>query len=214
MIQIQTSVSKGWLNKNANFTFAEAYYLDPLHKLKIDREINAYLRERFPCYALYNMEDNLVLSEYYNENLIQVGAIQPNMVIAVILGSEFTFFGDKDADVRGLPFKEISGKEELPSHEEIIHHPFVEQLTKQISDLKEQYPELRVIPPFFWDTSGRAVIHGMITTSLKLVGENIMIMMILDPELVHSIHQWITDTYILLIKHFSTVAACPSLRCM
>jgi hypothetical protein len=69
-----------------------------------------------------------------------------------------------------------------------------------------EHPELKVIPPFFWDESGRATIHGIITTSLKLTGDNIMVMMMSDADLAHGIHQWIVDAYIILIQHFSRLA--------
>ena len=203
MVTVQASVSKGWLNTQAGFRFEEEYYLDPIFKLETDRKINAFLRDRFPRYALYNMEDNLVLSEYYNENQIQVGAIQPNMILAVVLGAEFSFFGDKDADVRGLPLENIKDVSELPSVAGLLDHPFVQKLTDDITRLRRAHPELNVIPPFFWDLSGRAVIHGIITTSLKLVGENMMTMMMIDPELAHAIHRWVADAYIELIGHFS-----------
>ena len=209
MITIQASVSKGWLNTQAGFRFEEKYYLDPIFKLEEDRKINAFLRERFPDYALYNMEDNLVLSEYYNESLIQVGAIQPNMILAVALGAEFSFFGDKDADVRGLPLENIDDASELPPIESLLEHPFIKKLADDIVNLRQAHPELTVIPPFFWDLSGRAVIHGIITTSLKLVGENMMIIMMTDPELAHAIHLWVADAYIEIIRHFSQLAELP-----
>ena len=71
--------------------------------------------------------------------------------------------------------------------------------------IRETRPDLRVIPPFFWDESGRATIHGIITTSLKLTGDNIMVMMMSDPDLTHAIHQWIADAYVILIKHFAAL---------
>ena len=68
---------------------------------------------------------------------------------------------------------------------------------------------MKVIPPFFWDESGRATIHGIITTSLKLTGDNIMITMMSDPDLAHAIHQWIVDAYIALIQHFADTGKLP-----
>ena len=31
------------------------------------------------------------------------------------------------------------------------------------------------VPPFFWDSSGRAAIHGPLTTAQKLFGESILV---------------------------------------
>ena len=72
-------------------------------------------------------------------------------------------------------------------------------------NIRETSPDLRVIPPFFWDESGSATIHGIVTTSLKLVGDNIMVMMMSDPDLAHAIHQWIADAYVILIRHFAAL---------
>lgn len=209
MIKIQASVSKGWLNTNGHFTFDSEYYLNPLFRLETDRKINAFLRNKFPNYALYNMEDNLVQADYYSENMVQVGAIQPNMILAVLLGAEFSFFGNKDADVKGYPLQNISSASELPANDDLLKHPFILELTNEIRKIQNENPDLQVIPPFFWDKSGRATIHGIITTSLKLVGENIMTMLVLDPDLAHAIHQWITDAYIKIVQYFSDLTNIP-----
>ncbi len=203
MVKIQASVSKGWLNRNGGFVFPDQYYLDPLFRRKQDTEINRFVREQFPGIAIYNMEDNLVQANYVEENQVLVGAIQPNMILAAILGAQFSFFEDKDADVTGRPLEHISSVHELPSLTTILDHPLIKDLEKQMQVIGETHPELRIIPPFFWDTSGRATIHGVITTSLKLTGDNIMTIMLSDPELAHAIHQWIVDAYVILIQHFA-----------
>jgi hypothetical protein len=138
-----------------------------------------------------------------------VGAIQPNMILAAILGAEFSFFEDKDSDVTGKPLESLSTKEDLPEISEIVNHPLVGDLDAQVKQIIETRPDLKVIPPFFWDESGRATIHGIITTSLKLTGDNIMITMLSDPDLAHAIHRWIVDAYIALIQHFSELANLP-----
>jgi len=155
------------------------------------------------------MEANLMQAKYMKNNHVLVGAIQPNMILAAILGAEFSFFEDKDADVSGKPLESLSKKENLPSISEILNHPLVRDLDGQIEHISGTHPDLRVIPPFFWDESGRATIHGIITTSLKLTGDNIMTMMMTDPELAHAIHRWIADAYIALIRHFSELANLP-----
>jgi hypothetical protein len=78
-----------------------------------------------------------------------------------------------------------------------------------MQEVSDKHPELRAIPPFFWDESGRATIHGIITTSLKLTGDNIMTTMMSDPDLAHAIHQWIVDAYIILIRHFAGLGKLP-----
>jgi uroporphyrinogen-III decarboxylase len=75
--------------------------------------------------------------------------------------------------------------------------------------LRRTRPGLRVIPPFFWDTSGRATIHGFITTALKLCGESIFLRAYDEPDYVTAVHAWITSVYIALIQHYSQLGALP-----
>jgi len=205
MIRIQASVSKGWLNKHGGFVFSDQYYLDPMFRWEQDRKINHFVREEFPQTAIYNMEDNLVQAAYVNENQVLVGAIQPNMILAAILGAGFSFFEDKDSDVSGRPLEHISNIRELPPLSAILEHPMIKDLDNQINKIRTNHQELRVIPPFFWDESGRATIHGVITTSLKLTGDQIMLIMLSNPDLAHAIHQWIVNAYVILIRHFAAL---------
>jgi hypothetical protein len=209
MISFQASVSKGWLHDRGGFTFGEKYYKDPLYRQIQDRKMNGFVREAFPDYPIYNMEANLMQAGYTSENQVLVGGIQPNLILAVVLGSKFVIYPDRDSDVSGNPLQDIASAEELPAMGQVLAHPFIQELDTQIQDLKRNHPELEVIPPFFWDRSGRATIHGIITTSLKLIGDNAMILMIMDPDLMHGVHQWITDVYILLINHYAGLADMP-----
>ena len=209
MINIEASVSKGWLNKNGGFIFDQKYYLDPVYRWEQDSIIHKFVGERFPRYAIYNMEANLLQAKYVRPNHVLVGAIQPNMILATILGAQFSFYEDKDADVAGKPLESITRKEGLPAIASILDHPLVKDLENQIRQIQSIRPDLKVIPPFFWDESGRATIHGIITTSLKLTGDNIMTIMMFDPELAHAIHQWIVDAYIILVTHFADIGKLP-----
>ena len=209
MISIEASVSKGWLHQTAGFIFNDKYYFDPIYRWEQDSLIHEFVRNRFPHYPIYNMEANLMQARYMRKNHVLVGAIQPNMMLAAILGAEFSIFEDKDSDVSGKPLESLSKKEDLPEISDILNHPLVLDLDAQIKQIADTHPDLKVIPPFFWDESGRATIHGIITTSLKLTGDNIMVTMLADPELAHSIHFWITEAYITLIRHYSTLANIP-----
>lgn len=209
MIKIEASVSKGWLHKFGKFDFTDQYYLDPVFRWEQDNKINKFVTERFPRFPIYNMEANLVQAKYVKDNQVLVGAIQPNMILATLLGAEFSFFADKDADVSGRPLEFISDIRDLPLPESIIEHSFIKDLDNQILKIRNSRPELRIIPPFFWDESGRATIHGIVTTSLKLTGDNIMVIMMSDTDLAHGIHQWIVDAYVILIHHFAELAELP-----
>jgi hypothetical protein len=209
MIKIEASVSKGWLHENGGFSFPSRYYTDPLFRWEQDNKINKFVSGKFPGYPIYNMEANLVQARYVKGNQVLVGAIQPNMILAALLGAKFSFYEDKDSDVIGRPLELISDQRELPPLNSIRDHTLVKDLENQMEATGRSYPELKVIPPFFWDESGRATIHGIVTTSLKLTGDNIMTMMMADPDLAHAIHQWITDAYVILIRHFAGLGRLP-----
>jgi hypothetical protein len=209
MIKIQASVSKGWLNSYGGFVFDGKYYLDPYHRMKQDEQCHEFIKEKFPEYPLYNMEDNLVQAEFVVPDMMLVGAIQPNMIIAAALGAEFVFTPDRDSDVADSPVRDIKDISELPSPEEVLKLPLIQSLEKQYLKAREEYPGCTIIPPFFWDVSGRATIHGIITTSLKFSGQEIFIKMMTEPELVKSIHSWITGVYISIVRHFSSLANMP-----
>lgn len=209
MIRIQASVSKGWLNKYGGFEFKQQYYFDPLFRMRQDTACHEFIKKRFPDYPIYNMEDNLVQSEHVDQKMMLIGAIQPNLIIAAAIGAEFQFTPDKDSDVKGLPLNNITSLDQLPEVNSVLGLPFIIELAQQISNAQKKYPDYTIIPPFFWDKSGRATIHGIITTSMKFIGQDIFTKMILEPELVKGIHMWITKVYIAVIKFFSELAHIP-----
>lgn len=187
---------KDGCTKNGRFNFNQKYYLDPYYRMQQDEECHQFIKKTFPEYPLYNMEDNLVQAEHVVPGMMLVGAIQPNMIIAAALGAEFVFFADRDSDVKGFPLRDISDPSQLPNPEEVLNLTFLKDLTAQYNNARESYPRQQVIPPFFWDMSGRATIHGIVTTSMKFIGQDIFTKMMTEPELVKSIHDWITKVYI------------------
>jgi hypothetical protein len=209
MIRLQASVSKAWLNRHGGFDFDERYYLDPRFRMKQDEQCHDFIKSRFPDYPLYNMEDNLVQAEYVVPGMMLIGAIQPNMIIAAALGARFVFSSDRDSDVSDSPIRNLKDITKLPDAEEILRLPLIRSLEVQYLEASEKYPECTVIPPFFWDTSGRATIHGIITTSLKFLGQDIFTKMMLEPEFVKEVHSWITGVYIGVVRHFSKLGNMP-----
>lgn len=208
-ITIQTSVSKGWLHDQGGFCFDERYYLDPLHRWEQDRAADRFLASRFPDHALHNMESNLVQADHFHPNQILVGGIQPNLILGACLGAGFVFPVDKDSDITGCPLDGVCRAADLPPPASLLNHPLIRRLYAQIEDVRRARPDLRVIPPFFWDSSGRATIHGLITSSLKLYGEDVLLLLHDDPGFVSDLHRWIVDAYLALIRHFSLAGELP-----
>ena len=209
-VSLLASVSKGWLHDNGGYVFGERYYLDPLYRRDVDVKIDHFLRQRFPDYALYNLESNLIQADHWQPDYAYVGGIQPNLIIGVCVGAELAWYEDKDIDFVDInPLSQITSIDELPSPQEVVAHPFIRGFDRQIEALHETHPQLTVIPPFFWDTSGRATIHGFITTSMKFYGQRIFIKMMEDPQFVIAFHDWLADVNIELIKHYSVLGNIP-----
>ena len=206
MISFQASVSKGWLYEHGGFEFNEKYYMDPIHRWNQDMEMNNFLKKDFGSYPFYNMEANLMQADHTNDKQALISGIQPNLLLAKILGADFVYYPDKDMDISENPLSGISNEDELPEVSEILQHPFINELDARIEEIRQSNPTFEIIPPFFWDNSGRATIHGIITSSFKLIGDQAMMMIIMDPDLLLTIHQWIADVYILLVDHFTKKA--------
>lgn len=205
-VSIQGSVSKGWLHEQGGFVFDEAYYLDPLYRFEQDQEIHAFIKTGFPELPIYNMEANLVQAPFVRENQILVGGIQPNLILGIALGAELVTYPDKDADISGVPLQDLSRPDELPSLDSVLKHPFVQSLDETLVRLQQSHPARTIVPPFFWDNSGRATLHGILTTAHKLMGERAFMLCATEPHLLHSVHQWITDMYLALARHFAVLA--------
>lgn len=209
-ISILTSVSKGWLHQEGGFDFAEEYYLEPLFRQEQDQKIDIFLNKRFPDYAIYNLESNLVQPGFWQPDVVYVGGIQPNLILGACLGADFIFYPDKDMDLANVSsLGQIQSVADLPTPEEVLSSSLIKFFDRQLIEVKELHPEFTVIPPFFWDTSGRATIHGFITTAQKFYGEDIFIRIYDNPEFVRAFHEWIVEVYIALIQHFSALGGIP-----
>jgi hypothetical protein len=209
-ISIITSVSKGWLHQEGGFKFGESYYLDPLYRQTQDRKIDSFLQKRFPDYAIYSLESNLVQLKFWQPDYMYVGGIQPNLILGACLGAKFEYYPDKDMDLASLnPLGYLQSVDDLPKPDEILSNPLITFFDRQLIKLRASHPGGTVIPPFFWDTSGRATIHGFITTAQKFYGEGIFLRIYDNPEFVIAFHEWITEVYIFLVRHFSELGEIP-----
>ena len=209
MITISGTLSKGWMAKALGVSFDYDYYFDPDRRYAIDCECNEYATAEFPGMHLFYSESNLGQIDYWSKNLIHIGGIQPNMILGMLLGADFIPNDGYDADITpGC----LSGKnpDDLPTPESLLEHELVvlfdEQIRKVQDDLKMH---LRPIPPFFWDISGQATIHGMMTSAQKFLGEVFFMDMITEPQQCMEIMNWISDAFIVLCQHYSSIADLP-----
>ena len=189
--------------------FDREYYLNPDIRYLVDSLCNEYALEHFPDMRLFYSESNLGQIDYWNDKQIQIGGIQPNMILGMLLGAEFIPQDDKDADITPEHLAGIHPGD-LPQPESLLDHPLIHLFDEQIHRLQSTSDKrLCPIPPFFWDLSGRTAIHGTMTSAQKFLGENIFIDMMTKPQRCMQIMHWIGDAYIVLCKHFSKKSNLP-----
>lgn len=196
------TVSKAWLAAHLEVSFSKDYYFDLGRRHATDCRCNAFVAQTFPDLDLFYSESNLGQREYWRDDMVLVGGIQPNMLLGMLLGAEFLPAVRRDADI--VPNCLAGTKvDDLPPPDSLLQHRLVEMFGQQIAEARAR--GLTPIPPFFWDVSGRAVFHGPLTTALKLFGEGFFEDMLEAPETCDRIISWVCECYLVLCRHF---AAC------
>jgi len=189
--------------------FDRDYYLDPQSRYAVDCRCNDYAAEHFVGMRLFYSESNLGQIDRWDKDQILIGGIQPNMILGMLLGADFVPDARHDADITPQC---LTGKDpaDLPSGESLLDHPLIRLFDDQIRQPHDgPRQRLRPVPPFFWDISGRATIHGVLTSAQKFFGEAIFMDMLSEPQRCLDIMQWIADAYIALCRHFSQIADLP-----
>ncbi|MCD4831351.1 MAG: hypothetical protein K8R02_06010 [Anaerohalosphaeraceae bacterium] len=206
-ISLVGSLSKGWMARVLDVAFDREYYFNIQKRLEVDRRCNEYARGELRSLDIFYTESNLGEYAYFSDDQVLVGGIQPNMILGMLIGAEFIPNDSMDADISITPLK---GKDsdELPAPQSLIEHKLVKLFDEQIRQIRSQ-GKLTPVPPFFWDVSGRATIHGTLTTAQKFLGESIFIDLMMNPQKVVKVMDWITESFIVLVKHFSEIAELP-----
>jgi len=209
MITISGTLSKGWLAKALGVKFDRGYYFDPDKRHATDRRCNQYAAEQFPDMRLFYSESNLGQIDHWDQSQVQIAGIQPNLILGMLLGADFVPRDSFDADITPNC---LAGKDlgDLPAPESLLEHDLIRLFDEQIRRVEaNSRGQLRPIPPFFWDSSGRAAIHGVLTTAQKFLGEAIFLDMMTEPQPCMELMGWIGDAFIVLARHFSHVAGLP-----
>jgi hypothetical protein len=187
MITITGTLSKAWMSGALGVVFDREYYFDPACRHAIDCLCNEYAVQTFPGLSLFYSESNLGRIDYWDESQVQIGGIQPNMILGMLLGADFFPADNRDADITPGCLK---GKtvDDLPAPGALLNHDLVRLFRKQIKGQRGEH--LRPIPPFFW-------------------GETIFMDMLTEPEKCMRLLNWIADAYITLCRHFAQAADLP-----
>lgn len=206
-LEVSLSVSKAFMAQALGVAFDSAYYFDPFHRHSIDLQCQDFLDRTYPEMDALFTESNLGRKKYYERSQILVGGIQPNMIIGMLLGADFIPMPGSDADITPYVWANRP-TEDLPDPSTLTDHPLIRRFDDQIHTVMEN-GSFRAIPPFFWDASGRAAIHGTLTTAQKFLGEEVFLDMLAEPDRIRRVMDWITDANIVLVRHFADLCKIP-----
>ena len=204
MLNFEISVSKGYMATAVGLVFDREYYFDPLRRYETDRQCHEYVQHQLSDIEAFYTESNLGRLKYHDPKQALVGGIQPNMILGMLLGAEFIANDKMDADISPA-CRAGKSVDDLPEPESLLEHEVIQLFDRQIVELKKD-ADKTPIPPFFWDASGRAAIHGAMTTAQKFLGESIFLDMISDPAPVKRMADWVIETCIVLVRHFADLA--------
>lgn len=206
LVSVLNSVSFGWLHQQGGFTFGERFFMDPQVRFEQERRMHAFVADRFPDEPIYNIEAHLVQIEGRRRPVALVGGLQPNLILGAAVGAKLVFQDDKDPDITPAPLSDCGNLDRL-RHINWANCWPVSLFLDRIGHMRETLgPEVAIVPPFFWDTTGRATTHGLLTTAQKLFGERVFIDMLDNPGFVREAMAWIVDSYIALINLFAKAA--------
>jgi hypothetical protein len=200
-LALETSVSKAFMAEALGVSFDRAYYFDPWLRRDVDARCHRYADEALADLDAFFTESNLGRKAWFDGNQVLVGGIQPNLILGMLLGAEFIPSPCGDADISPACWAGRS-IDDLPPPETLQGHPLIRQFDDQIQAIAGDR-SLAPIPPFFWDASGRAAIHGALTTAQKFLGEEFFVDLLTSPEHVRQVLDWITAADIVLVRHFA-----------
>ncbi len=203
MPEVAGTVSKAWMAEAIGVSFDRSYYFDPIGRQAIDHRCQRYLDYNLGELALLFTESNLGRRSCWRPEQVLVGGIQPNMILGLLVGAKFVPHESMDADITPTPLKETP-VDELPPFSQLLEHAIVRTFDEQFEHIAG-LGLFELVPPFFWDGSGRAAIHGILTTALKLFGESIFLDMASDPDLCRARFDWVADISIGLVRHFANL---------
>ena len=198
------SVSVAVLAGKGKFSFDERYFFDPDYRWQQDKKIVRWCEKNFSPYPVYHAEAHLARISFQPRPFRQVGGIQPNLILSAALGAQLVFPGNCDPDIDHAPLAVYKDFLDVSNICWEVQEP-VKTFLGQIDELKRRFRNqpVDIFPPFFWDRSGRAAVHGPLTTAVKLIGEEFFTLPYSRFDQARRFINWITESYLNLINLFS-----------
>ena len=204
MIQFAATVSKAWMATAIGVAFDHDYYFDPLRRHAVDQQCQRHLDATTKDLDLLFTESNLGRKAFWDPMQALIGGIQPNMILGMLCGAHLLPDANRDADITPTPLAGC-GPTDLPPPASLLEHELIATLDAQYREIADA-GQWDPIPPFFWDNSGRAAIHGAVTSALKLFGESFLMDLVAAPKRAAAILEWTTDASIMLVRHYADLS--------
>ncbi|MGA2254056.1 MAG: hypothetical protein ABSG53_05285 [Thermoguttaceae bacterium] len=182
-------------------SFDRAYYFDPWLRRDVDARCHQYAEGALKDLDVLYTESNLGRKAWFDRNQVLVGGIQPNLILGLLLGAEFIPAPRGDADISPACWAKRP-IERLPPPDTLPDHPIIRQFDDQVRGVRRD-GSLTPIPPFFWDASARAAIHGALTTAHKFFGDQFFMDLLTEPDRVWRVMDWITAANLVLVQHYA-----------
>jgi hypothetical protein len=147
----------------------------PAARRKRERDVHAFVAARFPAYPLYNIEAHLVQVAGRQQPVVLVGGLQPNLILGAAVGPSSFSTATKTPTSRPRLWPTCANSIDSGRSTGGGRGP-INLFLDQIHAARHRWgDEAVIVPPFFWDTTGRATIHGIVTTAQKLIGERVFL---------------------------------------
>lgn len=204
MIRMAGSVSKSWLAQHLQVAFDRDYYFDLDRRHAIDVQCNRYVARNLPELDVFYTESNLGRRQWHTLAQVLVGGIQPNMIVGMLLGADFLARENADADISARCIEGLTVAE-LPAPRQLVARELIRRWDDDLTRLLASSEDVEPIAPFFWDRSGRAAVHGAVTSGLKFLGDEFLMKMLTQPGECEEIVNWLTEVNDTLVSHFADV---------
>jgi hypothetical protein len=201
LLTLETSVSKAFMAEALGVAFDRAYYFDPWLRREVDARCHRYAEETLQDLDAFYTESNLGRKTWFDRSQALVGGIQPNLILGMLLGAALVPAPGGDADISPACWA-AKPVEELPPPDALADHPLIRQFDGQVRAVGRD-GSLTPVPPFFWDASGRAAVHGALTTAHKFLGDQFFIDLLTQPDRARRMMDWITAANVVLVRHFA-----------
>ena len=182
-VEISLNFMPAFFAKHARLTYGEPYYFDPDYRAQVECAEARFLNE---CLGRYGVGS---ATPQPSANLF----IQPVDLIMRTQGAEWHMPKDATLESWGTPWAGLTPDEiQRLDPRAAASHPVIDQILRQYRDMEKLYGSRADI---FGIKGGTMNIHTPFTTAHQLYGEELFVLMLMDPPAARNILGKVWDIY-------------------